>query len=167
MMSTHLSRLVLVCVLPLSWFASPVTAADLSINVERIENCLSFSENPFTCIGEAAGGCSNLPSGGTVEGMTTCVDLERGYWIEYSEHTMAVILEQAAIADKHSGTRHGKTSLVDAVTEMHMGWQSFRDATCRVKGERYEESALIEGKCLMEQDGDQALYLQSILDEDF
>lgn len=148
-------------------FTSPTYSDDLHINVERIENCMEFSQNRYECIGLAAGVCSGLPSGGSLKGMQTCTELERAYWIAHANDTLSELRTIAAAVDKSREGNPNHIGINAGVTDMHRGWENFRDAICTIKDQGQEDGALSKSHCLMQQDAEQALYLLDISIEHF
>ena len=141
-------------------FSFPLHADDLFIQVERLEQCIQFSSNKYECIGITVGACSDLPSGGSIEGMTSCVAQERQFWLDLTDDTLARLM-------KMTETGEGVGSLADGLNAMQMGWVEFRNALRENKITAEPDGKLREANCLMRQDGEQALYLLGLEDEHF
>ena len=137
------------------------------IQIERIENCIRFSEDRYQCIGSAAGACSDLPSGGSIEGMLTCTSLERAYWLKHGEESLMAILKVAAASDSSRFSQPDFSSLEIGIKEMQAGWIKFRDALCKTKNHSVTEGSLRTNYCLIQQDGEQALYLLWLSEQHF
>ena len=133
-------------------------ANELFISSERIENCLRFSDDRYQYISSGAGACSDLPKGGSISGMTTCVTLERQYWLDHAACTLDRILQKANAKSP---------DLARGIQEMQSGWAVFRDELCKSKNQGDPEGDLRQGNCLMQQDGEQAIYLMGIAENHF
>lgn len=161
----------------LLFLTSPVFANEKTVQIttERTENCLKFSTNANDCIGSAAGFCSELPWASGYENMMKCVDLERGYWQEKTATVLDILLQNAAIADAELSNHPNFESGVTGLMQMHKGFERFRDSSCfkqtaffaKSRGPSVEQSEIdvVTSNCLMHMDGDQAIYLQWVLDQ--
>lgn len=142
---------------------------DLFIVPERTENCLAVSPDQNDCVGIAAGACSELPTGSTLEGMTTCVVLERSFWQGRMDGAYLELQKNAANSDLANSSAEGFTSLADGLAQMQSGWLAFRNAQCFSENSGIRKSLerqLFETQCLMRMDANQARYLAWLLESD-
>ncbi len=154
------------CFAALAMLTSPVAvmAEELHIDIERIEQCLQFHTDAYQCVGLAAGACSELPRGDSIFGMTTCVQKERAYWLERTEAALDDLARMSAEIDQQYGSG---ASIAPATAAMQRSWIDFRDAICEVRLDLFDDGKLRRDLCLMEFDGEQAIYLIGLMERQF
>lgn len=157
-----------ICVIAIAIFlgARSTFAEGLSIEPERTEFCLEHTEAGSDCVGLAANACSAQPSGGTIEGMTTCVGLERHYWPERLAEMSTKFQNATWISEAKIQSTQELEGIQTSFAQMQTGWVQFRDQVCALKRKHYAndvEADLAEQMCLMGMDGDQVLWLDWVL----
>jgi uncharacterized protein YecT (DUF1311 family) len=157
-------RVILAAALAL--LAPPAMAQDVVFDPATIDAC--FAGGGWEdCIGTGAGACmADTPGGDTTVGMVGCLDAELSYWDDLlnSAYAAAVADAEAFDSDRFDDNQPSRR---DALRDMQRGWIAFRDATCS-----YEVLDMYGGTganllwvdCLMRMTGEQALYLESVLD---
>ena len=151
--------------------AAPVVAQDLVFSMEATESCLAASSEASAqeaCIGASAQMCmENTVGGQTTVGMGGCLDAELTQWdmrlnAAYNQLMAKEKSEDAEMAE--IGSSAPKQAV--ALKEMQRAWIPYRDLRCAHVGTQWGGGTgtgpAVIG-CLMQQTGEQALYLKQML----
>jgi uncharacterized protein YecT (DUF1311 family) len=146
--------------------ASPLAAQDLSFRIDPTETCLwdsGHAGEKRACIGLAANACMEQPGGSSTVGMGFCLDQELGYWDGMLNDAYGQLMQAMRAAD--DGLPAHLAIQASSLRDMQRAWIPYRDARCS------HEAALWQGgtgaspaylNCLMQETGEQALYLGAL-----
>ena len=146
--------------LALILIASPLAAQDLSYTNDHTLNCINQASDPEGrrgCIGTSARVCMEMSGGSTIE-MSTCLAQERDLWDYALNENYRQAIEKAQRYDADVA----KPMVEQPLREMQRAWIAFRDARCEFERSQWGGGSgggpAVTG-CLMQETGEQALYL--------
>lgn len=117
--------------------ATPLWAADPTVDTKDIDNCLATNTDRHVCIGLASATCIEAAGGsGAVYG--ACYGLEFEFWDGLLNRTYRdLITEVRAFDEAVNETGSAPTIAEDELRSMQRVWISYRDSRCSLIGLSY------------------------------
>ncbi len=153
------------------FFGAALSAQELVFSMEATDSCLAVNNNldaQESCIGTSAQMCMQNTTGGqSTVGMGGCLDAEREQWdgrlnATYQQVMASEKAEDAEMADIGASV----PNRANALRDMQRAWIIYRDMRCTYVRAQWGGGtgggpATLD--CLMNMTGQQALFLQSML----
>lgn len=146
--------------------ASPVAAQDLSFRIDQTESCLwdsGHEGDKRACIGLAANACMEQPGGYSTVAMGFCLDRELVYWDSMLNESYGQLMQAMRAAD--AGLPTHLAIQASSLRDMQRAWIAYRDARCDHVASLWQGGTGASPAfltCLLQETGEQALYLGAL-----
>ena len=150
-------------VLLLLAMASPLSAADLTVEPARIHACHAATpegQRSPDCLGAAADQCQLLPGGTTSQGIATCITAETAIWDDILNEEY-----QTTRADQKTRDASEGTDLAGGLQNVQRAWIAFREAECDLTYDQWEGGSvrgIAYANCLLVMTAERSIALRDM-----